>query len=159
MASTRATRFKTGAVLFVALACGTAAAQTLYKLIDKNGKVTYSGEAPKNFDGQVIKIVVDPNANTATLPKYEETVRAKPKDDKARAVKVDELKERVAQRKAALADAQNNPGEGDITRMGTVGGFARPVPSEAYTKRLADLERAVKEAEGDLQEAEGKTAK
>lgn len=159
MASTWATRFKTGAVLFAALACGAAAAQTLYKLIDKNGKVTYSEEAPKNFDGQVIKIVVDPNANTATLPKYEETVRAKPKDDKARAVKVDELKERVAQRKAALADAQNNPGEGDIGRMGTVGGFARPVPSESYLKRLADLERAVKEAEEDLQAAEGKTAK
>lgn len=156
MASTWATRFKTSAALLAALACATAAAQTLYKLIDKNGKVTYSEEAPKNFDGQVIKIQVDPNANTATLPKYEETIRPKPKDDKALSGRIEELKERLAQRKAALAEAQNNPGEGDIGRMGTVGGGARPVPTEAYTKRLADLERAVKEAESDLQEAERK---
>jgi hypothetical protein len=39
--------------------------------------------------------------------------------------------------------------------MGTVGGRARAVPTESYLKRLADLERAVKEAEDDL-EAEGK---
>jgi hypothetical protein len=144
------------AVFIAAIACGVASAQTLYKLIDKNGKVTYSEEKPKNFDGQVIVITVDPNANTATLPKYEETMKAKPAPEKVRPGRIDELKERLAQRKSALADAQNNPGEGDIGRMGTVGGGARPVPSEAYTKRLADLERAVKEAEADLQEVEGK---
>jgi len=52
----------------VAMLCGSAFAQTLYKLIDKNGKVTYSEEAPKNFDGKVIRIDIDPNANRATLP-------------------------------------------------------------------------------------------
>src|ERR1700733_2938822 len=46
-----------------------ASAEVLYKLIDKNGKVTYSEEKPKSFDGQVIRIDIDPNANTATLPK------------------------------------------------------------------------------------------
>ena len=52
-----------------------AAAQTLYKLIDKNGKVTYSEEPPKNFDGKVIRMDIDPNANRATLPKYEPPVQ------------------------------------------------------------------------------------
>src|SRR5450432_850341 len=44
-------------------------ADVLYKLIDKNGKVTYSEEKPKNFDGQVFRLDIDPNANTATMPK------------------------------------------------------------------------------------------
>ena len=53
----------------VAAAAQCAFAQTLYKLIDKNGKVTYSEEKPKEYDGQVIQLNIDPNANTATLPK------------------------------------------------------------------------------------------
>jgi hypothetical protein len=143
--------------LIAAFACGIALSQTmtLYKLVDKNGKVTYSEEKPKSFDGKVIVIEVDPNRNTATLPKYEETVRAKPKADKSAGGRTDELKDRVAQRKAALAEALANPGEDDVGRMGTVGGRARPVPTDAYLKRLAELERSVKEAEDDLQ-AEGK---
>jgi hypothetical protein len=157
MASRWARRFKACGILIAAFACGEAAAQTmtLYKLIDKNGKVTYSEEKPKSFDGKVVVIEVDPNRNTATMPKYEETIRPKPKADKAGAGRADELKDRVAQRKAALAEALASPGEEDIGRMGTVGGRARPVPTEAYLKRLAELERAVKEAEDDLQ-AEGK---
>src|SRR5258708_34772117 len=52
-----------------ALLAAQASAEVLYKLIDKNGKVTYSEEKPKNFDGQVIRLDIDPNANTATMPK------------------------------------------------------------------------------------------
>ncbi|HET9471044.1 MAG TPA: DUF4124 domain-containing protein, partial [Usitatibacter sp.] len=52
---------------FFALAANSALAQTLYKLIDRNGKVTYSQEAPKDFDGKVIRIDIDPNRNSATL--------------------------------------------------------------------------------------------
>src|SRR4051812_22595308 len=54
-----------------AFAAALANAQTLYKLIDKNGKVTYVERAPKpgEFDGQVIRIDVNPNQNTAILPK------------------------------------------------------------------------------------------
>jgi hypothetical protein len=145
-------------LLLAAVACGVAAAQTmtLYKLIDKSGKVTYSQEKPKNFDGKVVTIEIDLGANTATLPKYTDAMRAKVREDKASAGRIDELKERVEQRKAALADALANPGEDDIGRMGTVGGRARPVPTDTYLKRLADLERAVKEAEEQLQQAERK---
>jgi len=42
-----------------------AAQTTLYKLIDKNGKVTYSDSPPKNFDGQVIPVDIDTKRNTA----------------------------------------------------------------------------------------------
>src|SRR5258708_32401959 len=59
------------ALVAAAASCATASAQTLYKLIDKNGKITYSESRPKEFDGQVIELNIDPNANRAVLPKYE----------------------------------------------------------------------------------------
>ena len=66
----RTASFFSAAMLGVALTGAQwALAQTLYKLIDKNGKITYSEEKPKNFDGQVIPMNIDPNANTATMPK------------------------------------------------------------------------------------------
>ena len=66
-------RFASHVVLVAAAAAlfapPVALAEVLYKLIDKNGKVTYSEEKPKNFDGQVIRLDINPNANTATMPK------------------------------------------------------------------------------------------
>ena len=54
--------------MLVALVPGMVAAQTtLYKLIDKNGKVTYSDSPPKNFDGQVIPVDIDTKRNSATI--------------------------------------------------------------------------------------------
>src|SRR6476646_9972855 len=53
----------------MALLAAQASAQTLYKLIDKDGKVTYSEKPPKDFPGKVIPMDIDPNRNTATLPK------------------------------------------------------------------------------------------
>jgi hypothetical protein len=61
------------AVLVAAFALGPPAAsaqapapppsQTLYKLIAKDGRITYSDHAPKNFDGQVIRIEPDTGSN------------------------------------------------------------------------------------------------
>ena len=60
-----------GAIAAALLLCAAgASAQTLYKLIDKNGKVTYSESPPKDFDGKVQRMDIDPKANTATLPRY-----------------------------------------------------------------------------------------
>ena len=42
---------------------GLAAAQTLYKLVDKTGKVTYVDRIPKGFDGEVTPIQIDPATN------------------------------------------------------------------------------------------------
>lgn len=132
--------------LGVALA---APAQTLYKLIDRNGKVTYSNEEPKDFDGKVIRIEVDPNANTATLPKYQ------PAPPASRAsVDVRALREKVAERRAALEKAKNNPGDDDVQWVGNARGGTRAVPTEAYKHRLAELERSLKEAEDELHAAQ-----
>jgi hypothetical protein len=122
-----------------------APAQTLYKLIDKNGKVTYSNEEPKDFDGKVIRIEVDPKANTATLPKYQPAAPASRASGDTRA-----LQEKVAERRAALEKAKNNPGDDDVQWVGNAGGGTRAVPTEAYKHRLAELERSLKEAEDEL---------
>ena len=148
------------AVIAASLA-GDAVAQTMYKLIDKSGKITYSESAPKpgEFDGQVIRMDIDPNANRATLPKpaegaFKSDANALP----PREVLDARNKLAIAQRK--LAEARNNPSEGDMIRQGSVGGAgARLVPSDAYTQRLADLEKDVKAAEEEVQRVEAKAAR
>lgn len=60
---------RAAAGLVAGLLCAAASAETLYKLIDKNGKVTYSETRPDKFDGQVIPINVDSKANTMDAPK------------------------------------------------------------------------------------------
>ena len=51
-------------------------AATMYKLIGKDGRVTYSEEEPKNFDGKVIRMDIDPNANRSEAPpSVRDTVR------------------------------------------------------------------------------------
>jgi hypothetical protein len=131
-------------------------AQTLYKLIGKDGKVTYSEKPPKDFDGKVIRMDIDPKANTATLPEgsrlheqSEASKRALARDEQLKAARA-----RVDAARKALEDARANPGEGDIARMGKKGGGTRPVPTEDYQRRLEKLERDVKEAEDDLQKLE-----
>ena len=131
-----------------------ASAQTLYKLIDKNGKVTYSNEAPKDFDGKVIRIEVDPKANTATLPKYQPSPA--PASSARGGSDIAALTEKVAERRAALEKAKNNPGDDDVQWVGNVGGGTRAVPTDAYKRRLAELERSLKEAEDELHAAEKK---
>jgi hypothetical protein len=154
-----------------------AAAQTLYKLIDKDGKVTYSEKPPKDFPGKVIQMDIDPNRNTATLPKptkEDEAAARRRAVEEGKAVKrtpsgskkelgekgidsndrLTEAQERLEAARAALKDAQDNPGPGDMTFIQNKGGGARPVPSEGYAKRLTNLETRVKIAEEDVKRAE-----
>jgi hypothetical protein len=158
-------------VILAALACAAAAASAdvLYKLIDKNGKVTYSEEKPKNFDGQVIRLDIDPNANTATLPRG---LGAAPKSDESKTPpppkrtekdakkggagkpSVEEARERLERAQAALKLAQDNPPEGGMQILGNKGGGVRMVPSVAYQQTLERLEQEVKNAEEDLRRAE-----
>lgn len=149
MTAFRMKRVATALALVAVCATFAASAQTLYKLIDKNGKVTYSNEEPKDFDGKVIRIEVDPKANTATLPKYQPSAPA----SRSR-VDVRALQEKVAERRAALDKAKNNPGDDDVQWVGNAGGGTRAVPTEAYQRRLAGLERSLKEAEDELHAAQ-----
>ena len=131
--------------------CAAASAQTLYKLIDKNGKVTYSESPPKpdEFDGQVIRIDVDPNANRATLPKAAPGAFNPPMGEVVpEPLRLARLKLDRAQK--ALQYALDNPGADDVQRVGNVGGGSRPVPTEAYQQRLAKLQEDVRNAEEEL---------
>ena len=145
-----------GVCIALCLAIGLEAqAQTLYKLIDKNGKVTYAEKPPKDFDGKVIRLDIDPNANTATLPKPVTPPAGNAgRADSATPDRLKAARDRAEAARKAYDNALNNPGESDVTRVGNVGGGARPVFSEAYSKRLAELEQAAKEAEDDLKRAE-----
>jgi hypothetical protein len=131
----------------LAAASFAAGAQTLYKLIDKNGKITYSNEKPKEYDGQVIPMTIDPNANTATLPKPAPAVVPSAAAKSAETARLEGAQERLTRAKAALQDARDNPREGDFERVGTTSGFTRPVPTEQYLARVAKLEEELKQAE------------
>jgi hypothetical protein len=50
-------------LLAVTFAAGIADAQVLYKLIGRDGQVTYSDKEPKNFDGKIIRIETDAGSN------------------------------------------------------------------------------------------------
>lgn len=160
---------KRATITCITLALGLASApsgadaQTLYKLIDKNGKVTYSEKPPKDYDGKVIRLDIDPNANTATLPKpppppapevKEGSARPAPAREPSRADRVAVAQARLESARKAFIDARDNPKEGDINWIGNVGGGARQVPSESYARRLVDLEASVKEAEENLRRVE-----
>ena len=148
--------------LLLAAACWLAAsgafAQTLYKLVDKNGKVTYSESAPKpgEFDGTVTRIEVNPNANTATMPKYEAKPSGPATNPGGRAPSRDAAQQKLDAARKALADARDNPAADEVTRVGTKSGFTRPVESEDYKAKLAKLEADVKAAEEELKRAEGR---
>jgi hypothetical protein len=140
-----------------------ASAQVLYKLIDKNGKVTYSESAPKDFQGKVIKLEFDPNANTATLAKPAastgETAGSRGESRRRSAqqeaiARLNAAQEKLDAAKKALQEARDNPAEGDILMVGKVGGGVRHIPSEAYQQKLDKLEQEVKDAEDELRRAE-----
>ena len=134
--------------------------QVIYRLVDKNGKTTYSEKAPgKDYPGKVTRIEVDLKANRAML---------KPADDAAPPVTLPltapELKRVKAD--AELARAQQlleaarkafedgkEPKEDETQFIGKVGGGARPVQTDAYHARIKKLEDAVKEAEAEVERA------
>src|SRR5947208_14593655 len=102
---------------------GPVAAETLYKLIAPNGKVTYSQEAPKNFDGKVIRLDIDPNANTAPglPPRDAETVTKKPTNedilrrgaDAPRKQTLEAAQEKLKAAREAFESARDNPSPDD----------------------------------------------
>ena len=135
-----------------------AQAQTLYKLIDKNGKVTYSETAPKpgEFDGQVIRIDMDPNRNTATLPQPSRAPSPEATGSQRADAPAKTAQEKLDAARKALAQAQENPSDDEVRWIGNKGGGTRAVPTEAYQARLDKLAADVKAAEEELRRAEGR---
>lgn len=146
------------AILAAVITASPVVAQTLYKLIDKNGKVTYSESPPKEFDGQVIRLDIDPKANTATMPKAPASDAAAQKATAAKQQIVDDrlrfAQQQLESARKALQEARDNPGDQDITHLGNAKGGGRLVPSDAYLQRLARLEEEVKRAEEAVARAE-----
>jgi len=161
-------RFVSHAVLAAAAAllASAACADVLYKLIDKNGKVTYSEEKPKNFDGEVIRLDINPNANTATMPRPASGANSgeptqpgrRPADGKPKKPSAEEsiakARERLESAQKALQEARDNPAEGDMAILGNKGGGVRMIPSADYQKKLDKLQQDVKDAEEELRRAE-----
>ena len=143
----------------LALASAPLCAQTLYKLIDKKGKVTYVDTPPKDFDGQVIPVDIDPKRNSATINTPGLQPGARAVDEKQAAANQAAANVRAAQEKLdaarkSLASARDNPKEDEVERMGIKGGGTRPVFTESYEKRIAQLEDAVRKAEAELRQAQ-----
>ena len=124
--------------------CAAASAQTLYKLIDKNGKVTYSESRPKEFDGQVIQLNIDPNANSAVLPKYDPSKDTRGVMTPEAMANIQQAQQKLAVAKKALDEAKASP---EMQRVGKVGGGAREMVSPEYEARVAKLEQDVRDAE------------
>lgn len=137
-----------------------AESQTVYKLIDKKGKVTYAEKAPKYFDGQVIRMEIDLKANTAVLPKPGQapatfpTLKLSPQEVRRidADLKLAQAEEALEAAKKALKDGRE-PAEDEVLRIGKVGGGTRPVFTEAYEKRIKALEDEVKSAEAEVEKA------
>jgi hypothetical protein len=133
-----------------------ATAETLYKLVAPDGKVTYVQEPPKNFDGKVIRLDIDVNANTAEGRRggatNESVIRGN--TDTGRVKKLAEAQAKLDAARTAYERARDNPGEGDVQRVGKVGGGARPVFSEEYQQKLTRLEADVKQAQAELEKLE-----
>ena len=97
-------------------------AQPLYKLVGKDGKVTYTQTPPKDFDGQVTRVDIDSKTNTMDAPKLPPKAEGKSsaadiirrptptsKLDRVRAAR--QNMEKVC---GAYENARDNPGEGDV---------------------------------------------
>ena len=136
-----------------------AQAQTLYKLIDKNGKVTYSETAPKpgEFDGTVTPINVDPKANTMVKPTMPPRNLGYEAEQSARAsANLKQAEDKLDAAKKALASAQNSQSEEDVRYVGNKSGGTRPVMSDEYKAKLDKLEADVKAAEEELSRVKGR---
>ncbi|MDH5264653.1 MAG: DUF4124 domain-containing protein [Betaproteobacteria bacterium] len=154
------------ALLVLALACTGAGAQSLYKLVDRNGKVTYSDSVPKDFDGRVIPLRIDPGPDpSAQSPAAgaesggrgempaEAITRRKPANDAA-PIEAARLKAQAARK--AFEDARDNSTPNDWVYVNPdrnpVG--IRRFPRPEYEARLADLERKAILAEQELDRLE-----
>jgi colicin import membrane protein len=146
-------------LLFAATLAGAQpSSQTLWKVVDKNGKVTYyDKEPPAGTEGTVTRIEMNLEANRAAAPKAPAkgdaakpsasgTRRAAAEADLAKA----EARLDAARKALAEGSAQT---DADTQWMGNVKGGARPAPTEEYKARVSRLQAAVKAAEADVERA------
>lgn len=160
-------------LLFAMLVSGFAAAQssTVYKHVDKDGKVTYSEKPPAKddakgdakSDGSARKIGVDKDRNVikplATKAEVEanKVESSKPEDRIDRNARLqadlDAANLRLERAKAAL-ESGKDPRDDEWRTVGVSKGKPARVPTDSYHERVKALEQAVKDAEVAVRQAE-----
>lgn len=121
------------------LAAG-ACAQVLYKLVDKQGRVTYSDREPKGFDGTVTRIEADTTSNVIDTPKSVSGTAAKgeasgatgagaePGLAETRRKTREVLAQRVREAEAKVAAARKAKAEGEEPRADELQTVQRRLP-------------------------------
>ena len=153
-------------LLVLALGCADAGAQSLYKLVDRSGKVTYSDTVPRDFKGRVIPLHVDPNLNSSeALPAAgqegegrgespaDRTIRKGPANEEA-PIEAARRKARAARK--AFEDARDNSTPDDWVYVNPDRNphRVRRYPKPEYAARLEELERLALLAERELDKLE-----
>jgi hypothetical protein len=154
------------ALLALALGCTGASAQTLYKLVDRNGKVTYSDTVPKDFRGRVIPLQIDSEMNSSapspsagqesdgrSAAPAEETDRRRPVNDVA---PIEAARRKAQAARKAFEDVRDNstPDDWIYVNPDKNRRKVRRYPKPEYAARLVELERLAIVAEQELDNLE-----
>jgi hypothetical protein len=132
-----------------------ASAVTLYKLIDRDGRITYLDRPPASFDGRVVPLDIDTSASVVALPDLPPTVPSEVQVPPP--VAIDRDAQVAAARRdleaalKALEDAQNNSRAEDWIYFGQT---HRRAPRPEYQARLQALADRVRIAQANLDQAE-----
>jgi hypothetical protein len=156
----------------------TSFAQTLYKHIDKDGKVTYSDAIPGEQGGKASRLRVDPTGNTVTPfrapaePEGNEQApsRRMDRDDALTPGTTlhhehltKEARARVEAARKAFEDTRDNPSESDFwwverpnygDRGMLIGSIRHRVPTDDYVARLEGRVQDLRAAEEQLKALE-----
>lgn len=143
--------------VLVGVVSATAYGQAIYKHVDKDGKVTYSDQPPAKDapKGSATKLEIDPERNRMAPPSAAAAGRVG-RNTEEQLNQQDQLRAKVAEAKKQLEDAKKaqeagkDPKEDEFVPRGA----GRRGPGEAYEKRQADLQAAVKTAEENVTKAE-----
>jgi hypothetical protein len=138
-------------------------AQPVYKVVGKDGKVTYTNEMPPNVDGVKVNQVSIPAGGNAVAavksskdpPNEHETVirRRVPKPTKAES-EVEAATRRLEEAKRALEAARQSASPDEWIYMNRPGIGRRRAPRPEYEERLKRMESDVSVAQEQLAEAE-----
>jgi Domain of unknown function (DUF4124) len=138
----------------------TVSAQTVYKQVDKEGKVTYTDKPPSE-EQAAQKVDIDTERNIAK-PLGNRPGQAKESADsqlKRRADSDAAFEKEVAQARAKLDLAKDElekgrePQEDDWKTVGAQAGKPARILNEAYFDKVKQLEEAVRQAEEELDKA------
>ena len=141
-----------GAVCMV-LACTSAAAETLYRYIDKNGKVTYSDKRPtRPNQAQPMKLQPGPNpadveagrAREQRIKEVEQSYAQAPKLKEQRGKEYQDALTELENAKKAL-ETGRTPDAAE-RQSGKIGSLT----TQEYQERMKALEEAVKTAEQNV---------